>query len=75
VEHTKLGVVLLLDELVYPRAARSEDEYCCYPVPSQWPSSSNLLVEHACVQLLELYQGDSEMMEMCEQPVRTVVVH
>jgi hypothetical protein len=75
VEHTELGVVLLLDELVYPGAARSEDEYCCYPAPGEWPSSSNLPVEHACVQLLELYQGASEMMERYEQPVHTLVVH
>jgi hypothetical protein len=50
VERTELGVVLLLDKLVYPRAVRSEDEYCYYPAPGQWPSSSNLPVEHACVQ-------------------------
>jgi hypothetical protein len=31
VEHSELGAVLLQDELVYPRAERSEDEYCCYP--------------------------------------------
>jgi hypothetical protein len=49
-ECTELGVVLLLDELVYPGAARSEGEYCCYPAPRQWPSSSSLPVEHACVQ-------------------------
>jgi hypothetical protein len=49
-ERTELGVVLLLDELVYPRAALSEDEHCSYPAPMQWPSSSSLLVEHACVQ-------------------------
>jgi hypothetical protein len=50
VEHTELDVVLLLDELGYPEAECSEDEHCCYPVPVQWPSSSDLLVEHACVQ-------------------------
>ena len=33
VERTELGVVLLLDELVYPVAERSEDEHCCYPIP------------------------------------------
>jgi hypothetical protein len=49
-EHTELGVVLLPDELVYPGAARSEDEHCCYPTPGQWPSSLDLPVEHACVQ-------------------------
>jgi hypothetical protein len=49
-EHIELGVVLLLNELGYPEAARSEDEHCCYPAPGQWPSSSDLLVEHACVQ-------------------------
>jgi hypothetical protein len=27
VERTELDVVLLLDELVYPRAERSEDKY------------------------------------------------
>jgi hypothetical protein len=27
-EHTKLGVVLLLNELVYPGAEHSEGEYC-----------------------------------------------
>jgi hypothetical protein len=32
-EHTELGVALLLDELVYPVAKRSEDEHCCYPTP------------------------------------------
>jgi hypothetical protein len=32
-ERTELGVVLLLDELVYPMAERSEDERCCYPAP------------------------------------------
>jgi hypothetical protein len=31
VEHTKLDMVLLLDELEYPEAERSEDEHCCYP--------------------------------------------
>jgi hypothetical protein len=31
VECTELGVVLLLDELVYPVVERSEDEHCCYP--------------------------------------------
>jgi hypothetical protein len=50
VERTELDVVLLLDKLVYPGAARSEDEYCYYPALGQWPSSSNLLVEHACAQ-------------------------
>jgi hypothetical protein len=50
VERTELGVVVLPDELVYPGAARSEGEYCCYPALGQWPSSSNLLVEHACFQ-------------------------
>jgi hypothetical protein len=50
VEHTKLDVVLLLDELVYPRAERSEGEDCYYPAPGQWPSSLSLPVEHACVQ-------------------------
>jgi hypothetical protein len=49
-EHTELDVVLLLDELGYLGVARSEDEHCCYPAPRQWPSSSDLLVEHACVQ-------------------------
>jgi hypothetical protein len=39
VERTELGVALVLDELGYPRAARSEDEYCCYPALGQWPSS------------------------------------
>jgi hypothetical protein len=75
VERTKLGVVLLLDELVYPRAACSKDEHCCYPAPRQWPSSSSLLVEHACVQWRELYQAASKMMEMYEQPMHTVVAH
>jgi hypothetical protein len=32
VEHTELGVVLLVGS-VYPVAIRSEDEHCCYPVP------------------------------------------
>jgi hypothetical protein len=32
-EHTELGVVLLLDEWVYPVAERREDEHCCYPAP------------------------------------------
>jgi hypothetical protein len=50
VERTELGVVLLQDELVYPRVERSEDEDCCYPAPRQWPFSSSLPVEHACVQ-------------------------
>jgi hypothetical protein len=49
-EYTELDVVLLLDELGYPEAERSEDEHCCYHVPMQWPSSSDLLVEHAYVQ-------------------------
>jgi hypothetical protein len=35
VEHTELDVILLLDELVYPRAAHSEGEYCWYPAPGQ----------------------------------------
>jgi hypothetical protein len=30
-EHTELDVVLLLDELGYPKAEHSEDEHCCYP--------------------------------------------
>jgi hypothetical protein len=50
VERTELDVVHLLDELGYPGAKRSEDEHCCYPAPRQWPSSSSLPVEHACVQ-------------------------
>jgi hypothetical protein len=29
--HTELGTVLLKDELVYPRAEHSKDEYYCYP--------------------------------------------
>jgi hypothetical protein len=33
VERTELGAVLLQDELVYPRAEHSEDEYYCYPAP------------------------------------------
>jgi hypothetical protein len=33
VERTELDVVLLQDELVYPRAERSEGEDCCYPAP------------------------------------------
>jgi hypothetical protein len=33
VEHTELEVVLLLNELGYPRAKHSEDEHCCYPTP------------------------------------------
>jgi hypothetical protein len=33
VECSELGVVLLLDELVYRMAERSEDEHCCYPAP------------------------------------------
>ena len=74
-ECTELGVVLLLDKLVYPRAERSEDEYCCYPAPGQWPSSSSLLVEHDCVQWRELYQAASKMMEMYEQPMHNVVAH
>jgi hypothetical protein len=32
VERTELGVVLL-DELGYPKAERSEDEHYCYPAP------------------------------------------
>jgi hypothetical protein len=32
-ERTELGVVLLLDELVYPVAEHSEDEHCCYHAP------------------------------------------
>jgi hypothetical protein len=31
VERTELGTILLQDELVYPGAEHSEDEYCCYP--------------------------------------------
>jgi hypothetical protein len=31
--HTELGVVLLQDELVYPRAKHSEDECCRSPAP------------------------------------------
>jgi hypothetical protein len=50
VERIELGVVLLLDELVYPGAARSEGKYFYYPAPGQWPSSLSLLVEHVCVQ-------------------------
>jgi hypothetical protein len=49
-KRTELGVVLLMDELGYPVAKRSEDEHCYYPIPVQWPSSSDLPVEHACVQ-------------------------
>jgi hypothetical protein len=49
-EHTELDVVNLLDELVYPGAARREDGHCCYPAPRQWPSSLNLPIEHTCVQ-------------------------
>jgi hypothetical protein len=49
-EHTELDMVLLLDELGYPGAERSEDEHYCYPALGQWPSSLDLLVEHACVQ-------------------------
>jgi hypothetical protein len=49
-ERTELGVVLLLEELVYPRVARSEEKHCCYFAPRQWPSSSDLPIEHACVQ-------------------------
>jgi hypothetical protein len=30
-EHTELGVVLLV-ELVYSMVKRSRDEHCCYPV-------------------------------------------
>jgi hypothetical protein len=33
VERTELGMVLLLDELVYPGVERSEGEYCYYPAP------------------------------------------
>jgi hypothetical protein len=33
VERTELGVVLLLDELGYPKAEHNEDEHCCYPAP------------------------------------------
>jgi hypothetical protein len=75
VERTELGVVLLLDELVYPRAERSEGKYCCYPAPGQWPSSSSLPVEHTCVQWLELYQAASEMMGRYLQPMHIVVAH
>jgi hypothetical protein len=50
VEHTERDVVLILEEMGYPEAERSEVEHCCYPIPGQWPSSSNLPVEHACVQ-------------------------
>jgi hypothetical protein len=50
VERTELDMVLLLNEPVSPEAARSEGGYCCYPALGQWPSSSNLPVEHACVQ-------------------------
>jgi hypothetical protein len=48
VECTEMGVVLLLNESVYPMVERSKDEHYCYP--AQWPSSSNLPIEHACVQ-------------------------
>jgi hypothetical protein len=44
VEHTALDVVLLLDELGYLEAERSEDEHCYYPAPRKWPSSSDLPV-------------------------------
>jgi hypothetical protein len=50
VERTELDMDLLLDELVYPGAEHSEGEYYCYPTHRQWPSSSDLPVEHACVQ-------------------------
>jgi hypothetical protein len=32
-ECIELGVVLLLNESVYPVAERNEDEHCCYPAP------------------------------------------
>ena len=32
-ERTELGVVLLLNESVYPVAERSEDKHCCYHAP------------------------------------------
>jgi hypothetical protein len=48
VERTELVVVLLLDELVDPGAARSEGEYCCYlPLGNGLPlqiSELNMLV-------------------------------
>jgi hypothetical protein len=75
VARTEFGVILLPDELVCPMAARSEDEHYCYPAPGQWPSSSSLPVKHACVQWREPYQAASEMMEMYEQPMHTVVAH
>jgi hypothetical protein len=49
-EHTELDVVLLLDELGYLGVEHSKDKHCYYPALVQWPSSSNLLVEHACVE-------------------------
>jgi hypothetical protein len=33
VECTELGVVLLLNESVYPMAECSEEEHCYYPAP------------------------------------------
>jgi hypothetical protein len=74
-ERTELGVVLLLDELVYPRVEHSEDERCCFPDPRISPSSSNPPAEHACVQWLGPCQAASEMMEMCEPLAHTAEVH